>query len=251
MEAVSAAMGVLDRFSRNAHRRACFRYAGLWIGVAILALAARSVRSQSAAGPDATDDTVTAQTVYAPKTAPESELVATGLGSFGHFHIFANSWWSYLDIASVEYDRHTWGRAAGARMDYSAEVQPMVLLWQPSKQTVWGTPASKQHEFVYGVGVMPIGLRMLWRDKRSFKPYLVAKGGLLGFDKKALSSQSSYMEFSLQIGLGAQFRLTPRWDGRVGFTYFHFSNGFMVPSNPGLDSATYTCGLAYHLGGAR
>jgi Lipid A 3-O-deacylase (PagL) len=179
---------------------------------------------------------------------PESELAFIGQGSFGHFHIFANSWWSYLDFASIEYDRHSWGRALGARLDYAAEVQPLVVLRQPTKTTVWGTPQSKDHETLYGAGIMPIGTRLLWRDGKSFKPYFVAKGGVVGFDQKALSSQSAYMDFSLQFGFGSQFRLSPRWDGRVGFNFFHFSDAFIVPSNPGLDSMMYSGGLVYHLG---
>jgi Lipid A 3-O-deacylase (PagL) len=188
------------------------------------------------------------QPAAAPSGRPESELVFMGQGSFGHFHIFANSWWSYLDFASIEYNRHSWGRALGARLDYSAEFQPIVVLRQPTKTSVWGTPESKDHETLYGIGIMPIGTRLLWRDGKSLKPFLMAKGGVLGFNEKALSSQSSYMQWSLKIGVGTQFRLSPRWDGQVGFTYFHFSNGFIVPSNPGLDSAMYSAGLAYHLG---
>jgi hypothetical protein len=179
---------------------------------------------------------------------PESELAFMGQGSFGHFHIFANSWWSNLHFASVEYERHSWGRALGARLDYAAEVQPVMLLNQLKHTTVYGNSAGTGRETLYGVGIMPIGTRLLWRDGKSFKPYFVAKGGVLAFDKKALSQYSSYMEWSLQIGVGTQFRLTPRWDARVGFSYFHFSNGFIVPSNPGLDSAMYSGGLVYHLG---
>jgi Lipid A 3-O-deacylase (PagL) len=179
---------------------------------------------------------------------PESELAFIGQASFGHFHIFANSWWSNLYFASVEYDRHSWGRALGARLDYAAEVQPSVVLNQLKYTTVYGNSAGKGRETLYGVGIMPIGTRLLWREGKTFKPYFVAKGGVLAFDKKALSEYSSYMDFSLQIGFGAQFRLSPRWDGRVGFNFFHFSNGFIVPSNPGLDSAMYVGGLAYHLG---
>lgn len=191
----------------------------------------------------------TGQAASAEKKEPESELAFMGQGSFGHFHIFANSWWSYLDFASIEYERHSWGKAAGARLDYAAEFQPLMVLRQPSKTTVFGTPANKEHEALYGIGIMPIGARLLWRDGKSFKPYVVAKGGVLAFNQKVLSSASSYMDWSLQIGFGTQFRLSPRWDGRVAFNYFHFSNGFIVPSNPGLDSAMYVGGLAYHLGG--
>jgi len=204
--------------------------------------------AMSAIAPDENSGGMDSQPAPAQSERPESELAFMGQGSFGHFHIFANSWWSYLDFASIEYNRHSWGSALGARLDYAAEFQPIVVLRQPTKQTVYGTPASKDHETLYGIGIMPIGTRLLWRDGKSFRPFLIAKGGVLGFNEKALSSQSSYMEWSLKIGFGAQFRLSPRWDGQMGFNYMHFSNGFIVPSNPGLDSAMYSGGLVYHLG---
>jgi len=188
-----------------------------------------------------------APAVAAEPERQDSEIGVTGLGSFGHYHIFANSWWSYLDLAQVEYDRHSWGYKAGARMDYSASFAPMVLLWQPSKTDVWGNPGSKQHELNYGIGIAPIGLRMTWRSQKNLKPYFLIRGGVLAFDKKAVSQYASYLNWSLEIGLGAQFKIAPRWDARIGFSDYHFSDAFMTPSNPGLDSMTYTCGLMYHL----
>lgn len=185
----------------------------------------------------------------APAAAPpmEHELVLEGLGSFGHYHIFANSWWSDLYLGGVEYDRHSWGYFVKARMDYVAEVTA-IALWQPSKTDVWGNPRTKKHEWVPGMGITPIGLRMMWRSQKSVKPYFVIKGGAVGFTKKALSQDASYQNFSLQMGVGAQLRLNPRWDLRAGYSDFHFSNAFMVPSNPGLDVMSYTGGLSYHLG---
>lgn len=45
-----------------------------------------------------------------------------------------------------------------------------------------------------------------------------------------------------------QFRLHDRWDFRAGVSDFHFSDGFMVPGNPGIDEMAYTGALCYHLG---
>jgi hypothetical protein len=45
-----------------------------------------------------------------------------------------------------------------------------------------------------------------------------------------------------------QFHLRDRFDMRLGFSDFHFSDAFIVPSNPGLDVMSYTGGLIYHLG---
>ncbi len=177
-----------------------------------------------------------------------SELVYESIGSFGHFHIFANSWWSNLHLAGVEYDRHTWGKFIGAQMDYSADILPVAILTQPTKTDEWGNQRSTNREHVPGLAISPFGLRMMWFSNRRVKPYYFIKGGMIGFTQKALSKYASYENFTLQESVGAQFQLTDRWDLRTGFLFFHFSNGFVVPSNPGLDSMTYNAGLAYHLG---
>lgn len=177
----------------------------------------------------------------------ESELIYEDIGSFGHFHIFAKSWWSNLHLAGVEYDRNSWGKFIGARVDYAADILPVAILTQPSKTDEWGTPLTADREHVAGLEISPIGLRMMWRDGERIKPYFLMKGGIIGFTKKALTEHASYEDFTVQWSLGAQFKLTDRWDFRAGFLFIHFSNACVVPINPGLDSLTYNAGLSYHL----
>jgi hypothetical protein len=89
----------------------------------------------------------------------------------------------------------------------------------------------------------------MWLSKKPLKPYILVKGGMLGFTQKALSQYSSYEQFSLQSGFGVQTRLNRRWDLRLGlWGDFHFSNGFLTPSNPGTDVMNANWGLAYHIG---
>jgi opacity protein-like surface antigen len=178
----------------------------------------------------------------------ESELVYEGIGSFGHFHIFAKSWWSDLHLAGLEYDRNSWGKFIGAQMDYVADILPLAILTEPSKTDEWGEPLTTDREHVAGLEISPIGLRMIWRDGKRIKPYFLMKGGMIGFTKKALTENASYENFTVQWSLGAQFKLTDRWDFRAGFLFLHFSNACIVPINPGLDSMTYNAGLSYHLG---
>lgn len=200
--------------------------------------------------------------VWSPRPAPakrsatpaarvESELIFEGLSSFGHFKMFTDTWWSYLTAGGVEYDRHSWGRMLGARRDYSAGILPVLMLRQPSKTDFWGDPLSRSHETVPGINISPIGMRLIWRDGTRLKPYYVIKGGMSGFTKKAFSQYASYENFSLQQGAGIQFRLRDRWDVRSGVGVFHTSNGFVAPSNPGLDEMTWNAGLCYHLGGSK
>lgn len=176
----------------------------------------------------------------------ESERIFESMTSIGHFHLFANSWWSKLSVAGVEYDRHSWGRWVGARRDYSAEMLPLVLLRQPSKTDIWGNPQSATFKTVPGVAILPIGVRLLWMDTGRWMPYYVVKAGMTVYSEKAFSQYASYVNFGLNQSLGAQVRLSDRIDFRAGVGVFHQSNGFIVPSNPGLDALNSNIGLSYH-----
>jgi hypothetical protein len=48
--------------------------------------------------------------------------------------------------------------------------------------------------------------------------------------------------------VGIQFRLNDGFDLRTGIEHFHFSNAFMVPSNPGIDEMSYTGALSFQVG---
>jgi len=178
----------------------------------------------------------------------ESEIIYEGQGSFGNYKIFAQGEDSKLFSSGVEYDRHSWGCLLKARVYYVAEFLPFVLLDQPAVLNYYGIPESTNKQLVPGIGITPIGFRLLWRDGKSIKPYLMAKGGFLVFSKKAESPNASYENISLQSDIGVQIRLNQRMDLRLGVGDYHFSNAFVVPSNPGLDVMSYTSGISFHLG---
>jgi hypothetical protein len=177
----------------------------------------------------------------------ESQLVFEDQGSFGNYQIFAAGEDSKLFSAGVEYDRHSWGCFLGAQVYWVAEVLPFVLLDEPAVLNYYGVPRSTNKQHVPGAGVLPIGFRMQWRDGRVFKPYLMAKGGILGFTQKAESPNASYENFALRSEVGLAIRLTRKLDLRMGVGDSHFSNGFVVPSNPGLDVMSYMGGIEWHL----
>lgn len=179
----------------------------------------------------------------------KSELVFENLGSIGHYHLFTSSRVkASFNAGGLEYDRNSWGTFLGARMYYVAEVLPVTVLTEPAVSDVWGNPLSTKMEHVAGLAIAPIGLRLLWRDGKRVMPYAFSKGGMIGFSKKTLSPTGSYEDFTLQFSVGLQFRLNDKWDFRAGALYFHFSNAFIVPSNPGFDSMSYSAGFSYHLG---
>jgi hypothetical protein len=193
------------------------------------------------------------QATETPAKPPvERDLIAEGLMSYGNYRIFASGYDDKLYTAGLEYDCHSWGYFLKARVDYVAEILPFVLLNKPLHTDQWGNPSPRNEknirQQVPGLGVSPIGFRLLWRSQSAIKPYLEAKGGILVFAKKAPAAQSSYENFSLQSATGVQIKMNERWDVRLGlFSDFHFSNAFVVASNPGLDVMNANLGLVYHM----
>jgi len=192
--------------------------------------------------------------IYLDREEPmKQEIIVEGLMSYGNYKIFASGYDEKLFTGGVEYDRHSWGHFLGSEMDYVAEVLPLVLLDKPLKTNPYGSPSypvdqSKAvREYVPGLGISPIGFRWQWRSSKRVRPYLEAKGGVLAFTKKIPSTQATYVNFSLQSATGVQVMMNPRWGLRLGlFSDFHFSNAFIVPSNPGLDVMSANLGLSYH-----
>lgn len=182
-------------------------------------------------------------------TPPESELIYEGLMSYGNYKIFASGYDCKLYTGGVEYDRHSWGYFLRSQMDYVAEVLPLIVLKEPAKADIWGNPQTSARQYLFGAGFSPIGFRMLWRPRKSIRPYLEAKGGILAFNKKAISSEATYENFTLQSGMGVQVSMTSRIGLRLGlFSDFHMSNAFIVPVNPGLDVMNANIGISYHFG---
>ena len=200
----------------------------------------------------ADDPQVREVTQRRPKS-PEQEIIVEGLVSYGNYRIFGTGYDEKLFTAGIEYDRHSWDYFLNAQIDYVAEFLPFMLLDKPLKTDIYGYPSAPiavsklTRQYVPGVGIFPIGFRMQWRSGKSIKPYLEAKGGMLGFTQKVPSSEATYENFSFQSATGVQVKMSDRWGLRLGlFSDMHFSDAFIVPINPGLDVMNANLGLSYH-----
>jgi hypothetical protein len=179
----------------------------------------------------------------------ESEITETNMIGYGSRKIFGAAERCNLWAAGVEYDRHIWGYFLKSRMDYVAEFLPFVLLSQPTSTDIWGNALSNAQETVHGVGVTPVGARMLWRSDKAIRPYLVGKLGIVAFPKNVPSTQASAVNFALQGDFGVAIRLSQRMDLRVDpLEFFHFSNADLAKSNPGVDVLAVKFGISYQLG---
>lgn len=176
--------------------------------------------------------------------ADGSDLFTAGVEYNAHFrrHIFLH----YLNPLSVGFD--FLGPLVHARVDWAPEFLPVAVLREPAKTNFWGgnlSPNDKQ--YLYGIGLSPIGYRMVWRPSKNIKPFFDGRIGGIAFTQKALSPWASYANFTAQATIGVQTRINTRMDLRIGAQLFHFSNLYFAQSNPGLDVPAVNFGLSYHL----
>jgi hypothetical protein len=242
----AAAMQCFDPFSapQLRHGRGAGFRLSLLLLVAALGFCAPLAASAQSAAP-APAENVAAQDGPPVKEPPESELIVEGQGSFGNYKIFAAGEDAKLFTSGVEYERHSWGHFLGAQVYYVGEFLPFVLLDESAKLDYFGNAHSTKRQLVPGIGIIPIGFRLLWRHDRAVEPYFMGKGGIFAFTQKVLSPNASYEDFSLHSEVGLQIRMTHRTDLRLGVGDFHFSDAFITPSNPGLDVMAYDAGICY------
>jgi hypothetical protein len=168
--------------------------------------------------------------------------------SYGDHKLFGAALRCNLWVAGFEYDRRFWNNILKARMDYVVEFLPFVQLSEPVLADFWGNPLSPNNRLVHGIGLSPFGFRALWRSDRRVKPFLTGKAGGVFFPIKVLSPNASYANLAFQGEFGVEVRLTKNVELRADpFTYFHFSNAFIVASNPGLDELAAKIGISYHI----
>lgn len=218
----------------------------LCFAVALLIAGRERVQAEDPPSDNAHSDAVVRNT---PSETPvASDLTVEGMASYGNWRIFASGRGFQLYTGGLEYDRHSWGYFLKARTDYVAEFLPLMILNSPTETKPWGQPTTTDRKLVPGIGICPIGFRLMWLPRKPVKPYFTAKGGIFTFSQKALNQNASYVNFSFQTAVGVYTRLNSRFDLRLGlFSDVHFSNAFIVPINPGLDVMNANLGLTYHL----
>jgi len=245
---VSAPCSSRRRFAGNVRLNCLFILAALCL------LAPQLAYSQEAETEVATNTSSDADVVMA-KGTPVKQPVASEIAVMvmitddGNVTLWSATTRCNVWTVGVEYDRHSWGHVLKSQVDYVAEVLPVVILSQPAVSDFWGNPKSPNQELVPGVSILPIGVRMLWRNNTTIKPFMVAKLGTAVFTRKAFSPDASYVNFNIQAAFGIQINLRKRADLRVEpIEFFHISDGYLAASNPGMDELGVRFGISYHLG---
>jgi hypothetical protein len=229
--------------------------------IALLAVSPR-VAAQHAGVPDssvaAEDSSAGTDSIARPAEkkkhvwpAPKGEISVMGMFPDGDYRLFGATVRCHVWTIGAEYDRRI-GHILWARFDWVAEVIPFMILSQPKDADFWGNGLTPEQELVPGISISPIGMRFLYRDGKKIRPYFMGKLGAAAFTKKVLSPNATYANFNIQAAFGVQYALNERYDVRVEpFEFFHVSNGYLAPSNPGMDQIGWKIGFTYHLKNGR
>jgi hypothetical protein len=190
--------------------------------------------------------------VQTGRSGPAQELTTATMVSYGNYRVFGAAPQANVYAQGIEYDRNTWGYHVKAQIDYVVEFLPVAILSQPRVENFWGGAESPDNVLVPGFGFTPFGFRFLWRRGCRVQPYMMGKAGGIFFAQPALSPASSRLNFNFQGEFGVEVPVSEHLQLRlVPMEYFHVSNGYLMPSNPGMDQLAGKFGLSYRFGGTR
>lgn len=176
-----------------------------------------------------------------------SELTIDAGTSAGNIRICCFAEDRRLQIIGLEY-AHVWGHTLGGQLDYTGEAMPLVVMNEPARyglDSVALTTARRNH---FGFGLGP-GVRMTWRERSAFRPYLIAKGGPLYFTNRILSAESMKLNYFGEYGGGIATTLGSGLGLRLSCGDIHISNGDVARRNPGIDLIYINTGWSFTLHG--
>jgi Lipid A 3-O-deacylase (PagL) len=176
-----------------------------------------------------------------------SEVASIGGRTVGALHIFGYAEDCSLRMVGFQYVRNSFGHFSWIRIDYMAEVIPLIQLTEPALYDQYANPVGTEKTTINGADVVPAGARLLFAPESRWKPYLVGAGGVAYFSSPILSPQATRLNFSAEFGGGVQVEINQRAGLRFGYSTFHLSNGNTGQHNPALDTNLIYIGTVFHL----
>lgn len=176
-----------------------------------------------------------------------SEVATIGGRTVGALHIFGYAEDCSLSMFGIQYVRNSFGHRSWIRIDYMAEVIPLIQLTEPAHYDQYANPVGTEKTTIDGADIVPAGARLLFAPESRWKPYLVGAGGVAYFSSPILSPQATRVNFSAEFGGGLQVEINQRAGLRFGYSTFHLSNGNTGHHNPALDTNLIYIGTVFHL----
>ena len=155
-----------------------------------------------------------------------------------------------LFLLNLQYARTLFATKA-VTLKYTAEIVPAAVEIQPTQvYEIGGEPLVNPSGSIYAAGASPIGFQGNLGRKR-IQPFANGSVGFLYFTQQVPVIGSSQFNYTVSIGFGAQFFRSSGRSFSMGWKYFHLSNNYKAPLNPGIDSGVFYAGFSIMRGGGR
>jgi lipid A 3-O-deacylase PagL len=177
----------------------------------------------------------------------ESEFAQITGRSVGALHIYGYADNTQLEFAGIQYVRNSFRRIGPVRLDYMAEVIPVIRLHEPANYNQFAQPIGKQQTTIYGSDYVPTGGRLFLFPSWRVSPFFTGASGVAYFHAPILSPQGTKLNFSAEFGSGLEATLSSHLGLRAGYSVFHLSNGNTGVHNPALDTNFVYASLVYRM----
>ena len=149
-----------------------------------------------------------------------------------------------------------WGRVIGTpkrvTYEYQIEITPLALALKnevvnPAFQDAQTTPnvSPTIRRTTYGVAVLPVGFRFLFRPNSRLKPYVAVRAGFIVFNDDLPLPDASAFNFAGDFGGGLQYQIKRNKAISFGYKYFHISNISLGETNPGYNANVFYVGYSF------
>jgi hypothetical protein len=153
-----------------------------------------------------------------------------------------------LFLLNLQYAR-TLFATTPVTLKYTAEIVPAAVEIQPTQvYDIGGEPLVNPSGSIYAAGASPIGFQGNF-GRKSIQPFANGSVGFLYFTQQVPIVGSSQFNYTISIGFGAQFFRRSGRSFSVGWKYFHLSNDYQAPLNPGIDSGVFYAAFSILRGG--
>jgi hypothetical protein len=134
-------------------------------------------------------------------------------------------------------------------LDFALEALPAVVATGVPRYEVLTLPEGSSTRLVgirtaYGVGLMPLGLRLRVPLTQRIAFSLHAGGGLSVFSIAVPDPSERQLNYVGSAGADLSFGCIASRSVGVGFRFVHVSNGGSGPVNPGMNAGLFTLGVA-------
>lgn len=169
---------------------------------------------------------------YTVNEAHVHELSLWGGYAFDSFRLWGKTADATLGQMGLGYNRKLF-RLGEQLLEYRLELNLYSRITYPEFE-----PERKRMS-LSGYGIVPLGLRVNFRQSRQLQPFIGTSGGFMYLNDPFPDERGKNFNYTFTAGAGLEILLGSNTSLSLGYKYYHLSNGESGEVNPGVDSAFF------------